>query len=459
MALGKTQIIAIAVAAILVAGGVGFFLLNNGGNKESPGKKIESTLALYGNANNDLDVNDEDLALIDEIISGEKKAVNYPLADANKDGVVDEKDKALVTKIKNQEPCTVYAVSYTPDGKQTFVSIEYPMKNVVPFGTNMLVSLINAGGVDKTVGVFRIGYENAESSLKAKVDLGEIRNYGASSRTVSDTVFNAFTAHDGELVAAGEGGIGALLLDHSANTLNERYDSLEAAGIPILRLAVADPYEEIGSTLLIGFLMGGDSKTIAMKYATESLKVINEVQGMIASLTESTKSTYISITMGKYVCQNDSTYNQAGRYGGGIPYYLTNDSFASTYVGSSSTKMDSAEALSNYDDVNFILSNRTIDIKKNPGETLKEDWDEYKEFFVNLDCYKNLVYVNNLLPGAVKIAFVAAILSSKNVSMSYAEEVLGKFAGGFAKSLAGVTIDNTLIVGTYEDYKAAGGTS
>lgn len=458
MILSKAQLIAIGVAVILIAGGVtGYFILKDDDDGD-PQDKIKSTLAVFGNANNDLDVDDKDLTLMQEIIDGSKKLEDYPFADANLDGVVDAKDKDLATKLMNGENCTVKVISLLPDGTQTRISIEYPLKNVAPFGTNMLVSLINAGGVDKTAGVFRIGYENAEALLKAKVDAGDIINYGASSRNVSDTVFNKFTEHDGELIDAGEGGIGALLLDHSAGAFDERYDALQTAGIPILRLAVADPLEEIGATLLIGFLMGGESETIARTYANESLNVINEIQKKVASLSDSERNTYIAITMGKYVCQNDSTYNQAGKYGGGLAYHLTDAVFREAYVGKSSTKMDSPETLSNYDDVDFILSNRTIDVKSNPGEALVEDWDEYKEFYVNLDCYRNLVYVNNLLPGAVKIAFVAAIVSPDYVSMDYAKGVLEAF-NEFSISLNGVNMDNTLIVGTYDDYKAAGGTS
>jgi hypothetical protein len=162
--------------------------------------------------------------------------------------------------------------------------------------------------------------------------------------------------------------------------------------------------------------------------------------------------------MGCYVCQNDSTFNQVGTYAGGLAYYLSNDVFANEYVGSSSVKMASAEALSNYDDVDFLISNRTIDVKVNPGTALVEDWDTYYTYFKNLDCYEDLIYVNNILPGAIKIAFVAAIITPDYVSMDYAENVLGTFSE-ICAIVDGVTSDNSLIVGTYEDYKAAGGTN
>ena len=458
MALGKTQLVAIGIAAVLVISGCAAFIILKKDNDDPPADKITAALTLYGNADNDLDIDSNDISIVQQIINGAKKLEDYPLADANKDGTVNSEDISLISKISAGEPCTVYAVSLNIDGTQTYTEIQYPLKNAVPYGTNAFISLICAGGVDNTVGLFYLQYDNAFKTLKDGVNSGDIKNYGATSgRKITDANFNAFTAHDGELIEAGKGGIGALILDHSAGAFDTRYDALNAAGIPILRLAVADPIEEIKATLLIGALMGGDAKNTALTYAQKSLEVINTIQNKIENLSNDDKHTYIALSMGCYVCQNDSTFNPVGAYAGGLAYYLTNNVFANEYEGSSSTKMSSAEALSNYDDVDFLISNRTIDVKVNPGTSLVDDWDTYYTYFENLDCYENLIYVNNILPGAIKIAFVAAIITPDCVSMEYAESVLSTFSG-ICAIVDGVTSDNSLIVGTYGDYKAAGGT-
>ena len=457
MALGKTQLITIIVAVVLVTSGcAAYFILKD--DDDPPADRINAALPLYGNADNDLDIDSDDISLVQKIMNGEKKLEDYPLADADNNGTVDSLDITLINKIRNKEACTVNAVSLTIDGDQTYVSLQYPLKNVVPYGTNAFISLICAGGVDNTVGLFYLQYANAFKTLKDGVDSGDIRNYGATSgRKISDNNFNAFTAHDGELIEAGKGGVGALILDHSAGAFDTRYDALNAAGIPVLRVAVADPIEEIKATLLIGVLMGGDAENTARTYAQKSLEVLNTIDNKIGDLTNDNKNTYLALSMGCYICQNDSTFNQVGMYAGGLAYYLSNNVFANEYEGSSSVKMSSAEALSNYDDVGFLLSNRTIDVKINPGTALVEDWDTYYTYFENLDCYENLIYVNNILPGAIKIAFVAALISPDYVSMEYAEEVLSAFSG-ICDLVSGVTVDNSLIVGTYADYKAAGGT-
>ena len=111
--------------------------------------------------------------------------------------------------------------------------------------------------------------------------------------------------------------------------------------------------------------MGGDAKNTALTYAQKSLEVINTIQNKIENLSDNDKHTYIALSMRCYVCQNDSTFNPVGAYAGGLAYYLTNNVFANEYVGSGSVKMASTEALSNYDDVDFLISDHPRRISMN----------------------------------------------------------------------------------------------
>ena len=116
--------------------------------------------------------------------------------------------------------------------------------------------------------------------------------------------------------------------------------------------------------------------------------------------------------------------------------------------------MQSAEALANYDDADKLISFRSWDYDSNSDYVKKNQWDKFKGSFDTLDSYENLVYINNILPGAIKMAYIAHILYPNLVSEDYAESVFTDVAK-LVPSLEGYTVDNSIIVYTYEDYTAS----
>lgn len=442
-----TKIIAIAVVLIVVAATAGFFLLK--GDDGSDNSKIESQLLVYGNANGDETVDKEDLAIISDIIAGKKTLNNHPLADANNDGKVDAQDIAVVEKLIKREATVIYVSCLDPNGNQTAVKCNYPVTNVVPLGTNMIGPFLNIGGLNHTAGYFYCGYQNAE---KALINSNAIDLKG-SSRDITDASWQNFIELDGKLQS--KGGIGAVFVDQSMNALNNYRNDLNTAGIPEIRYAVANASEEMSAALTMGFIMGQDSESKSLKYAQMGWNVISEINKKINKIADKDKKNYICLTMGVYVCQNGSTFNQAPMFAGGMPYYETNAEFAEKYKGSSSVKMSGPEALSNYDDANVIISNRGSDygIEDKNAEIVKT-WDKYKKNFEGLDNYKSMVYLNNILPGGVKIAYIATVLYPDLFSVSWADNILKGYMSEFV-TFEDQSLDGILTVYTYEDYTKA----
>jgi len=86
----------LVVSAVIVAGiGAAWFALKDDGERVT----IDAALEVYGNANNDDRIDMADIDLIREIIDGVKDFKDYPLADANYDGDVDEMDFAQIDAI------------------------------------------------------------------------------------------------------------------------------------------------------------------------------------------------------------------------------------------------------------------------------------------------------------------------------------------------------------------------
>ena len=439
MALNNKQTIAIGVvAALLIAGVAGGFVLlkNDDGDGEKFNMEANFCLDVYGNANEDLAIDQKDLDIINKIISKEATFEDYPMADADYNDEVDEDDAKLVQKLINGESAKVNIISLDKAGKEKVTEVSYPLTNVVAWGTNMTVPFVTAGGLNGAgVGYFIQNPSGSYADADRLLLNSDLKKLGLDTSLESS------------------GGIQALLMDHSLGALDKGVfrSDLAAAGIPEIRLAVADGDKEINAVLLMGFLFGGDCEKLGYDYAALGKKVYDEIRGFTKDLKDSDKQTYIAFNMGKYICQNNSSYNHTPAYVNGIPYYAVNEDFAKDYAGTSSVQMQSAEALANYDDADKLISFRSWDFDSNAEYVKKNQWDKFKGSFDVLDSYKNLVYINNLLPGSIKMAYIAHIMYPDLVSEDYAESVFEDVAE-LVPSLGGFTVDNSIIVYTYEDY-------
>ena len=134
-----TAIIAIAVVVVVVGAGVGAAIYMNNNNKDSTDySNVNSKLMVRGNANGDFTVDGDDLSIVDKVIAGDLKKEDYPLADANNDGDVNDADKEQIQNmIDHKEGMTIYVISLNSAGNETTISVKYPLRNVVVYATNM----------------------------------------------------------------------------------------------------------------------------------------------------------------------------------------------------------------------------------------------------------------------------------------------------------------------------------
>ena len=446
-----TTIVAVILVVIIVAAAA--VVIGGSGSKNSSSATIDSQLQIRGNANGDYTIDSKDMEIVDDIIAGKKTLADYPLADVNNDNEVNETDKKLLQDlIDRKEGCTVYVLCLDTAGAQTTVECKYPLRNLVAHGSNIFEPALYAGGGEYFAGYFVNTYKNAAQSLNADaVDLG------GSSRSISDAAWKNFTELDAKV------GIGALIVDSSATKqiTTARQADLSAAGIPLIVYASADAEEEVTTALTLSFLFGKEKEEIGVKYAELSWDVINQVKEKTKNLADSDKCTYINFTMRIYICQNDSTFNTTAATAGGRPYYEVNEEFKNTYAGTSSTKMASVEALSNYKDAGAFINNRSIDwISADEMKATIIDCWEYdnspgmtKDYFVGVE--DKLVFVNNLLPGAVKVAYMAQAMYGDMFSEEWADGVMQDFIDLDLDPLEGQSLDTIPAYITYDDYNAA----
>lgn len=132
----KTAVIIVA-AVVVVAGAAGALLLLSGGDDNGRSASAEGidyeavNLMIFGNANNDLTIDEQDKKTIQDIIDGKTPAEGHPLADVNVDGTIDRKDLDEVQRIIDREKgITLHVACYNYANKKAVIDVEYPVKNV-----------------------------------------------------------------------------------------------------------------------------------------------------------------------------------------------------------------------------------------------------------------------------------------------------------------------------------------
>ena len=75
---------------------------------------LDATVLIYGNANNDAYVAEDDVTFLEEIVSGRKtwNKDENPMADTDCDGEITQNDIDLLKKIINKETCEVFIKNY-----------------------------------------------------------------------------------------------------------------------------------------------------------------------------------------------------------------------------------------------------------------------------------------------------------------------------------------------------------
>ena len=106
----KTKLIAVVAVVILIAAAASSIVLTQGDDRDEVKKTTKvGSVVVYGNANNDNYLDEDDLELVKEIAKNKNwdKEKN-PYADANCDGEVNDDDVAYLQKILNKEKTRVY---------------------------------------------------------------------------------------------------------------------------------------------------------------------------------------------------------------------------------------------------------------------------------------------------------------------------------------------------------------
>lgn len=448
----KTMTIIAVIAVVAIVAVAAFVVLGGGSSKDTSKVDAKYALQILGNADEDMTINSKDVNIIQEIVDGKLQFADYPYADANNDGRVTQADVQIAKDLANRKSgTTAYVVNMDFDGKTAVSEVTYPLSKIVPYGINILAPILTVDGGRCVAAYFASAYPNNEASMQG-VDLK------GGSRSIGDAAWQNFLTTDAQVH------FDAFIVtyDARAQVLDTYLDDLEAAGIPLICYPCADADGELSAAVTLGFLFGGNSEKLGKKYADIYMDILTQIEKKLGNMAEAAKTVYIAMNMDTSICQNDSTYNAIGKTAGGRAYYLTDSAFAEKYKGTSSTAASTVEALSNLN-MDKILSYRSMDhlgADGDMGKVIKDRWEyknskgvQVKELFLKSDDQDKVLYINNILPAPVRVAYSLYWMYSDTFSKSWADSIMQEFIDGGFTPYAGKTIGKELVTTfTYEDY-------
>ena len=393
------KVVTAAVAMIVVVAGLGMVLIS----QESEGYRSMDTsgrLMVFGNANNDDYIDEEDIETLERIIAGELDAEDHPFADANQDGVIDEEDIEMVQRMIDREPMEIYYLNARGEVK----SINYPVGNITVVGTGVMAAVMSIGADDRVA---------ARSDARSYDEI--LMDGLLDVPLISDSLFRA----DPELVSNIDD-VCAIVTQHTpAYVPNE--DIFETAGISVIRIAATDGLETIGGIITLGYLMGFEEEANEFaRFCDEIISYIDERVGPDV-MSDEDRVTSLSVTMSNSVGGTISAYYGATQIAGSINIADWDSMTQRFAIGD--------EWLYSYDP-DFIIHARSIGY----GDIdIQDNWDTYSVFFNNMPAYEegNYLILNGNLPVIIRIAFMASIFYPDLIGEDYGHEKHQEFIDRF----------------------------
>lgn len=473
----KTAVIIVA-AVVVVAGAAGALLILSGGDDNGRSASAEGidyeavNLMIFGNANNDLTIDEQDKKTIQDIIDGKTPAEGHPLADVNVDGTIDRKDLDEVQRIIDREKgITLHVACYNYANKKAVIDVEYPVKNVGLYGMHTVTSALYTNAGDKVVAYANPSGTKGDYPVMMGSLSGEIISSGMGGSTAID--WKKFMEIDSRTP------VGALVIDtaYAGDITAVTIRDFNNAGIPVLAFNGNNVYAQIAATAWIGFLCGPDTERVGKQFAESSQEILGEISRKVSGLKDEQRKSFMTFTMWICVCQNNSPNNSLGELAGGIHYSKVNREFASKYRGNGFSMNLDAETLANFQDCGAYLSIRTSDFGSDFKKLVISNYEfknasmgdiSVSDFMHN--AVERLYFINNLLPAALKVAYITEMMYPELFEKGFADGCAQRFIdGGYAPFLydsngdgkldAKQTVSSLLTVMTYGDYKTAKGSA
>ena len=437
----------LAVVAIVAVGGIACFVFFGGGSGSGEKYAIDGTLNVYGNADRDYKIDNADLKIIKDVKDGKATLEDYPFADANCSGAVDDDDVALVEKILKNEPCTVYFVNVKKTAGEYISTVKWPIESAIATGSSNNLLLFTFAGIN----------EKIHGIARQTPDWGLFPYYkDVTQLNTTTTKITLDMAND----TIKQYNVTALISDYTDSTISNEQEFRDN-GIDVIRVsaAVTDPDKYASQLLLMSFMfnIGDDAHKKALEFAEWNTKVLKDIKTKTAAITD--KHTAIVTSSGLtnnriWISAGTSDYRDVVEVAGA--QYAIGDNFdiysisgytsgAYYYHGDTWLYNLNPEYIIAIADSTYYSG--TVDVVSL--------FENRLQLFDETQAYenKNIAVVMGNGPVTMRVAYCAALLYPEVFTMEWAnnlhKEMMEKFFPGE------LDLDGKFFVITYDDYIAA----
>ena len=223
------------------------------------------TLGIFGNADMDDTINEDDVKYVRGIIDGTNEATD--LADANYDGQIDEDDIAQIETIISGDERSLTIETFTIYEGAKVVTVPTPVERVVVLAISGGEAAKCVNSADKVVGVGS-GFSE-DKNLAIFPDLSRLAKVGKWS----DPDIEAIVSLDPDLVIA----------DLRWPDPEKLEDKLQGFGIPVVRMGFTYPDFSLQEMMILGYLL--DEKDSAEEFVAFEEGCLNLIEDRLAALS------------------------------------------------------------------------------------------------------------------------------------------------------------------------------
>lgn len=298
---------------------------------------MDFTLYIFGNANGDMDIDQQDIDLINEIAAG--KTDTTPLADANQDGKVDSADADQVKKIIDSTATEMWV----QDSFENAVRVKTPVNRLISLDRMIAENAQVIGVGDKIVGID----ENTVTRGIILPEISKVKNVGSA------------TEPDMEAIVA----LKPDLIVNNQYFDEELMKKLQAAGVtPLAMIYHGDIQNSLGYSKMLGYLTG--SPSTAMEYVDWMGNTLGSIHDRLSGLTDDEKTKVIYL----YPRKNGAL----GSGGNDCPTIKTLQ-----FLGADTMTQDTKDTQGKVmDTASYFEIDPEVVIAKNPQAIVMEDFDE-----------------------------------------------------------------------------------
>ncbi len=407
MTIMNAKVTAVILAVIIVAAGAVVYLTRD----DSSGDITPGKLLIYGNADGDYDIDQDDVAYLEDIIAGKKEKTD--MADANCDGDINQEDIDLVKKLINKVPCTAY---YYDQQNKCHESFSYPIKNIYPVSIDSMLATKILGLDDNVVAV-----SSTTSDAVLFKDIYDRNVPGLGSNPSVEKISELKVKPDAIISNT-----------YPNNVTNEA--ALEAAQIKVIRLAF-EAQDNLSAYLTYGF----------MTQATERAdKFAQFTEDVLSTIAEKTKDLTKEQRVSGMVLGYNVIYGKVQNYGtiltnaGGIDavdwdaYRLCSAGYDWLYE----YKFDYIVGLANPAGYDYTASD-------SDKANCQDIWNKHYDRYQRTDAVKagHLFVLDNNMPCIIKTAYVAQMFYPDLFDSDFGNQIHQKYIDLFIDNLAADNYD------------------